>query len=135
MLIAENCLEILIQANKVSPKIAGQLFLYKPAKDKVQLLNKNVGCRKGFKFRWLFMITIAFSIFARIIISTQNNKDVNTNATVEINLCILMLALLLFVIERYRMWTYYPEDFVDFLNGAIKMERKKTAGIISKTVL
>ncbi len=128
MLISENFLPILFQANHTFSKITGQLFTYNAESQKVHLLNQNEASRNGYKFRWILMIFVACATLARIAFIKLKATEANSKEIVELNLCVMMICMLLVVAECYKMWTYYPEDLVLFLNGAIDMEIHKSKG-------
>lgn len=55
MLLSQNVLNILVEANALSPKIAGQLYNNNPNGQKVEMRGKNGAFRAGFVFRWNIM--------------------------------------------------------------------------------
>ncbi len=104
MLLVENFLETLVDANQTSVKIAGQLFAYNARNKNVEIFDKSLRGRKRFAFRWILLLFIACSVPVRIVALKQTNKNVQSYTTMDTNLCMIMFVKLLTMAERYRMW-------------------------------
>lgn len=123
MTSSKEFVDIIVNANKWSPILSGQLFAWNIKTNKIEILKKN-GTRLGFKFRWRFLLFIVASMVVRIVnlnISKTTPNQMETK-TVEIKLCIMMIIMCLCVSECYRVWSYFPEPFIAFLNGIIDMD-------------
>lgn len=128
MILAENFLQVLIQANEMSPFIAGQLFTFQAKTQKFKVLNKNQ-IINGFQVRWLLFLVISFTFLFRIMLSLSNANNHNMNTTVvEVNVSIMMVVITLIASDRYRIRGSYPEDFVSFFNGTMEIEQKYSKG-------
>lgn len=130
MLLSENFLEIWVQAHKTSPKIVGQLLLYNETSKSAKILPENKATEhttKGFKLRWIFLLSIQLSMLLRILdLKFSPNYE---NKTVEINLCAMMLFICVETSEGYRVWAYNPNLFLSFFNNIFLFERKHNAGV------
>lgn len=135
MILDENFVEILIDANQMSSKVAGHLFTFNVQKKCFKLRN-NDGARTGFKRRSMFLFLNSSALLLRIlsiqfIPSTETDKD---NLNTEMNLCIMMLFICILPAERYRVRGNFPEYFVGFFNAVIQVETTLIKGNIFQKI-
>ncbi len=125
MILANNFLPILINANAMSPKICGQLFTFETHGHKFVLIDPKC-VAKAFKIRWILLLFLSFSFFIRCV--NLKFSDNYKNTVFETNVSIMMCIVILTISERYRIRGTFPEDFLAFLNGAMEIETKYIKG-------
>ncbi len=126
MLVKRNFMEIVLEANKMSPKIFGQLFTCNATKNQIQILS-NPRAKIGFKIRFnLILLNATLQCIRFFNIKYQSSTQINERTTLNTILCIRTISILLVSAERYRIRLACSKDFVDFFNGAIYMEMSYT---------
>lgn len=131
MILTEKLLKILIQSNKISPIIVGQLFTFVTKGHKFATVD-GYRATNGFKIRWILLLCISFTFLLRFFMLKLCESSKNSpNVTVmESSVCIMMAFISLVGSERYRIRGLYPQNFVSFFNGAMIIERKYATGIL-----
>lgn len=124
MLLTKNLVEIFVQANQMSPKIAGQLFTYETKRQKIEIKEMKGG-KNGYKTRLIFLLLNAAVILLRILSNTTVGNDATSRCRVktELNLYFMVLGSCLVCAERYRVRSKFPEHFVIFFNDIIHAEK------------
>jgi len=118
MILTGKFLQILVEANKVSPLICGQLFTFIAKDHKFATVNDS-HTKCGFRSRWILQLFVTFTYFVRIMILPGMHAGGTNSKFVETNVCIMVLAMSIVASERHRIRNQFPEDFVSFFNGAI----------------
>lgn len=125
MLLSENFLQPLIIAHGRLPLICGQLFKF-VEKDQQFVVIKKRSARDGFQVRWILFALISLTFLIRILLLGHPDIKLSSPdfATLDRNMSILMFATTMVVVEHYRVRCTFPQEFVSFLNGALRMEKK-----------
>ncbi len=124
MLFFNGFLEILLEANEASPKLAGQLFVYHTKLHKFDTLRKH-SSTNPYQYRWLFLLTVVAIMILR---NVYSKKDYSGNGTAKSRLSTMMIILVLVVVEHYRIRGFFAQDYISFLNAATFIERKYDSG-------
>lgn len=128
MLLTGNFIEILVEVNKWSTKIAGQLFTYNVTRKCFVDWDKQN--KKLFTIRSIFLFFNTAAVLLRMLImnfSTVNQTDKSKHIT-DMSFCVMMLFVCLVPAERYRVRGTFPEEFVTFFNQIIQVETIETQG-------
>lgn len=128
MLLSENFLDIVITNYNASQKFGGKMLTYNSKTGTFEAIHRK-WIQDGLKLRSILfgLITVAMGI--RILDLKLKATEGKASASVETNLSIMMLLIFLLITERYRHRSKFPNYFVNFLNGAIKMEKFYGRGI------
>lgn len=131
MLLNENFVKILVEANQMSSKVAGHLFTYNVPRKRFEIQDKQVA-KAGFKRRSTFLYMNAVALLLRIlsIQFTVKAKTDKGNLKTDMNLCIMMLFICVLPAVRYRVRGDFPEYFVEFFNAVIQAETTLIKGNI-----
>lgn len=132
MLLTGNFIQILVEANKWSTTIAGQLFTYNASRK--YFVDSDAKNQKTFKVRSMFLLLNAAAVILRMLImsnSTVLQTDKSYNRS-DMSLCVMMLFICLVPAERYRVRGNSPEDFIAFFNQVIQVETIETRGKSSR---
>ncbi len=108
----------------MSPKIAGQLFIYNEANAKFEVI-KTKWSINGYLARSILMLLVCGTMMDRII-SIKIRPEKSTEA--HSKLCLMMIVSCLLMAERYRIRSKYPNEFVSFFNGVSNLESTLTKG-------
>ncbi len=135
MLLTENFVQVIIHGYQISPNIAGQQLIY-------NLQNQTFGAIferghiYGLKRRCILFSLLTIATIIRIIDLKRQMKAQNLEGrpSVETNISIMMMFMFVVTAERYRTRSKFPNDFVDFLNGAMVIEKTYGNGKHIKTV-
>lgn len=131
MAIIANFLSTLIESTKLSPKIAGQLFMYNEATAKFEVIHTKWS-KNGYISRSVLMLLVCTTMLDRIIsINFHPEKDTEAHS----KLCLMMIVSCTLMAERYRIRTLYPNEFVLFFNQIAKLESTLTKGMAVKNIL
>lgn len=124
MLLTENFIEILAEANQMSSMISGHLFTYSFKKEMFEVKDKQ-RARIGFKCRSMFLL---FNITAQLlrILSLELQTTSGTgkfDTQTDIHMSIMSMFIFSIPTERYRVRGSHPENFSRFFNEVIKFEK------------
>lgn len=133
MLLSENFLEILSNANQDFPSISGQLFSYQATTRQTRIIQGRA--RNGFRARWILLLCVATVMLVQILDNqflTSDANDISSSKTVKQKMCIMMIFICILTGERYRIRAQYPQEYVSFFNGAVGVEKNYLQGNIPK---
>lgn len=132
MRLTGNFIQILVEANKWSTTIAGQLFRYNA--NRKYFAGSDEKNQKWFKVRSIFLLFNAAAVILRMLImsySTVLQTDKSYNRS-DMSLCVMMLFICLVPAERYRVRGNFPEEFITFFNQVIQVQTIETRGKSSR---
>lgn len=122
-MLTENFIDVLVNANQWSPKLAGKLIKYNDHKKCFEIYDKNC-IKKGYKIRSLFLLFNATALLLRILVINFPRKFQSSKSTnnTDMNLCFMMLLICIVPAERYRVRGKFPDEFATFFNQIIRFE-------------
>lgn len=129
MLLAENFVQVIINGYYTSNTIVGQQLIYNSKNQNFEAIRKRK-TRIFLKMRLILLSLISIATIVRIIdvnLQIKSNRR-QGNHSVETNMCIMILFMLVLIGERYRIRSKFPNDYVKFLNGAIAIEKSYGIG-------
>lgn len=129
MLLAENFVQVIINGYYTSNTIVGQQLIYNSKNQNFEAIRKRK-TRIFLKMRLILLSLISIATIVRIIdvnLQIKSNRQ-QGNHSVETNMCIMILFMLVLIGERYRIRSKFPNDYVKFLNGAIAIEKSYGIG-------
>lgn len=123
MLLTENFSKILAEANTMSPRVTGHLFIYNSKRNRFETRSNNA--KNGFKARSFFLFVNGGAVLLRILnsnVSGCNTEACKGTVTTDMNLSIMMMLVCIVIAERYRVRGTNPDDFATFFNQVIQVE-------------
>ncbi len=119
MAFSKSLLDIIIQANAMSPKFAGQLFAY-DARSKKFIKKDTLKSKYKYNCCSVFLLLFAFVMVLHILQFLQAPKTDQRNTKIpKENLCIMCMLISLLVASYCRTREKMRDDFINFLNGII----------------
>lgn len=129
MLLTENFVEVLAEANKLSRNIAGQIFTYNTKRQMFEVLNAKRSSNE-FKNRSVFLLFNTVALLLRILTRKHITRKHTglIDAQTEVNLCVMMMFACILPMGRYHVRGKCSSNFTTFFNQIIQVEKRFIRG-------